>query len=400
MPHGLSSMKHGDKGTLIGRSQGFLSLCGTAILILMACFASLTSSKEASDVQTQYQYDASGNRTHRRGYAGAGIEGRAHALMPTAGMRGDRVNILGTGFFPERMNEYAVSFGGIPGTITKMSWTTILVVVPDGAETGNVTITTPSGENLLAGAFTVLSGYDADEDGLPDFVEQFLGLSPELADSDGDGVLDVDEDSDGDGVSNRIEMLRGFDVTLADSDFDGIPDGEEDADGDGILDTEEMLDGEDGFVTDPDHHDTDRDGFVDGDETEHGSDPTNPDSMPIDPYQWVPYVESPLLSIRNDTNPVGHIAYAENSLFSIQNNRNPMEEIAYAESLVFSARNNRSPKEEIRYAESLLYSLQNNISPIEEIPYAESAWFSIKNTDGTVQDSPGQTNEKQGSKRQ
>ena len=52
---------------------------------------------------------------------------------------------------------------------------------------------------------------DDDNDGLPDLVEQNLGLDLLSDDSDGDGVLDGDEDTDNDGYSNREEVLAGSD---------------------------------------------------------------------------------------------------------------------------------------------------------------------------------------------
>ncbi|MEE9345459.1 MAG: ImpA family metalloprotease [Methylococcales bacterium] len=52
---------------------------------------------------------------------------------------------------------------------------------------------------------------DDDNDGLPDHVEQNLGLNLLSDDSDGDGVLDGEEDTDNDGYSNREEVLAGSD---------------------------------------------------------------------------------------------------------------------------------------------------------------------------------------------
>ena len=53
---------------------------------------------------------------------------------------------------------------------------------------------------------------DDDNDQLPDALEALLGLNSFLADSDGNGTLDGDEDSDGDGQSNLAEFI----VTLTD----------------------------------------------------------------------------------------------------------------------------------------------------------------------------------------
>ena len=52
---------------------------------------------------------------------------------------------------------------------------------------------------------------DRDDDGLTEGLEKRLGLNITLADSDGNGIRDGDEDSDYDGVSNKQELLDGTD---------------------------------------------------------------------------------------------------------------------------------------------------------------------------------------------
>jgi heat shock protein beta len=48
---------------------------------------------------------------------------------------------------------------------------------------------------------------DDDKDGLNDEIEvSILGTDPTLADTDGNGITDGDEDSDGDGFSNAEEV--------------------------------------------------------------------------------------------------------------------------------------------------------------------------------------------------
>jgi hypothetical protein len=129
-------------------------------------------------------------------------------------------------------------------------------------------------------------GVDTDADGLPDVLEDRSGANPLIADSDGDGLLDVEEvlqlaaitspissDSDGDGISDFDE----------DSDEDGLTNGVDilalldpaatDSDHDGILDLAESE-----GVTDPLVTDTDDDGIHDGFELDLGLNPLLTDS--------------------------------------------------------------------------------------------------------------------------
>ncbi|MDO4413568.1 MAG: S-layer homology domain-containing protein [Erysipelotrichaceae bacterium] len=101
---------------------------------------------------------------------------------------------------------------------------------------------------------------DSDGDGLSDLEEvRYTGTDPALYDTDGNGVNDGDEDFDGDGISNLEEVRNGTDPLKADTDGDGLGDNEE---GD--------------YGTDPTLPDTDDDGMPDGDEVGFGLDPLNP----------------------------------------------------------------------------------------------------------------------------
>ncbi len=139
--------------------------------------------------------------------------------------------------------------------------------------TNEVNVTTPE------------SDVDTDGDGLPDWWEEKYNstinlLDPNNPDTDGDGVLDGDEDGDSDGLTNIEEYQLGTDPNNPDTDGDGLPDGWEkqyglsptsrDTDGDGTPDGDEDMDG-DGLTnqeeynlgTDPTNSDTDGDGVPD-----------------------------------------------------------------------------------------------------------------------------------------
>ena len=57
--------------------------------------------------------------------------------------------------------------------------------------------------------------------------EYWSGTNPRAVDSDGNGVLDSQEDRDGDGVVNITEQLLGTRPDMVDTDDDGFSDGEE-----------------------------------------------------------------------------------------------------------------------------------------------------------------------------
>lgn len=108
---------------------------------------------------------------------------------------------------------------------------------------------------------TVAAAVDSDGDGLLDVDEAVYGTDPSLADSDGDGVLD------------GAEVAAGMNPLVADA----APAAEVDSDGDGILDADEAV-----FGTDPNVADSDGDGWLDGDEVVIGTSPVDAGSFPTE----------------------------------------------------------------------------------------------------------------------
>lgn len=140
-------------------------------------------------------------------------------------------------------------------------------------------------DGLLDGVDPDLTSQDADRDGLNDGLEHRLGFDPDDAaspaapsvhvDTDGDGVLDTEEvmlgtspdlrDSDADGLPDGSEIfVYGTDPTRSDSDADGLPDFAEinihftsplhvDEDDDGVDDREEVAWGTSSRDSDTDH---------------------------------------------------------------------------------------------------------------------------------------------------
>lgn len=72
-----------------------------------------------------------------------------------------------------------------------------------------------------------LAQQDTDRDGLNNYTEYKLKLSPRSLDSDQDRISDANEDTDRDGLSNTIELELGTKPYTRDSDSDGILDGKE-----------------------------------------------------------------------------------------------------------------------------------------------------------------------------
>jgi Lysozyme like domain/NlpC/P60 family len=162
--------------------------------------------------------------------------------------------------------------------------------VPDLTPTAPPTVPVPPmppAPDPLADAELNAGGVDTDVDMLPDHFEIKYGLSPDEADTDGDGITDGYElivlgtkatllDSDFDGISDDVELALGLDPTKADNpDPEAgvfVPDDmRSDSDGDGVADWGEILSG-----TNPDDPDTDDDLMLDGDELMFG-DPTGRD---------------------------------------------------------------------------------------------------------------------------
>lgn len=164
-----------------------------------------------------------------------------------------------------------------------------------------LTLADLAGNSLTSGrswSFRVFDvGNDSDYDCVPDDLEPILGLDPNNPDSDGDTAPDGAEDFDNDGLTNCYEVILGTDATDSDTDNDGILDGAEDSDYDGLGDGSEAI-----YSTDPLNPDTDGDQFADGHEVAIGSDPLDPDNIPIDPNLPGEAV-GPVISVVNLSSP-------------------------------------------------------------------------------------------------
>ena len=209
-----------------------------------------------------------------------------------------------------------------PGSVTGGSGTALLG--PDG--TYSVTEISPSdvtvGDSGALAPAPVYEPAPVTEPAPEAVAAPVENIEPVVADTDGDGVADVDEanlygtdslvwDTDGDRLSDGEELFaNGTDSLLWDTDADGFSDGEEAASGtdpldsagvpvsaqeaapgpEGVASETASLDGdvdrladadESAVGTDPTSPDTDADGYYDGDEMNLGTDPLDATSFPI-----------------------------------------------------------------------------------------------------------------------
>lgn len=225
----------------------------------------------------------------------------------------------------------------------------------DGVEHSVRILGTSAGEDPIEQAFMFTIIGDTDNDGLPDSWERMFGVLGDFAtgaDADGDGLLDEEEfaagtdpskvDTDDDGVNDDVELADGTNPNNADSDGDGLNDGAEktagsnpllsDTDGDGLSDGDEVtLHG-----SDPTLVDTDMDGFNDDVEVARGSNPADPNDVPVQGN------EIPLITgIAAQSSQLGGFAAANalddvvNFTHTLNSDANPTWQVLLPESYTF-----------------------------------------------------------------
>lgn len=114
---------------------------------------------------------------------------------------------------------------------------------------------------------------DADHDGVTAISEEFFGTSDTKADSNGNGINDLEEILNPPNPTDNIDFTKDADGDKLVDDLENTQyhtnPNKADSDGDGLSDYEEVS----GYLTDPLKADTDGDGYLDGDEVCHGYNP-------------------------------------------------------------------------------------------------------------------------------
>jgi len=111
----------------------------------------LVGMTDATGNTTTYTYDALGNIVSiTRGSAAVSIL----SFSPRSGPAGTSVTILGAGFSATAAQN-AVTFNGVPATVASAATNRLVAVVPAGATTGPIRVTSPSGTAVSSTPFTV-----------------------------------------------------------------------------------------------------------------------------------------------------------------------------------------------------------------------------------------------------
>lgn len=106
----------------------------------------------AGDTVT-YTYDAAGNLLAISRHPSSEVS--IIDFSPREGPEGTAVTLFGTGFTTQTPSQNAVTFNGVPATVTSATATQLGTSVPVGATTGPVAVTSPSGSATSSEAFTV-----------------------------------------------------------------------------------------------------------------------------------------------------------------------------------------------------------------------------------------------------
>ena len=109
---------------------------------------------ESDGTTTQYGYDANGNITSVNRIAGTSALS-VGSISTSSGATGSSVTITGSGF-SSIPSQDVVTFNGVAATVTYASGNRLVVTVPAGATTGDISITTQASSVTSDSSFTVV----------------------------------------------------------------------------------------------------------------------------------------------------------------------------------------------------------------------------------------------------
>lgn len=125
---------------------------GAAISYMYDELGRLTGVIDPAGESASYTYDSVGNLQAIT--RGTSTQTSISGFTPTRGTTGTTVTIRGTGF-SSTASENTVTFGGAAAAVTSSTATRITAVVPIGASTGAIAVTSPSGSATSAAPFTI-----------------------------------------------------------------------------------------------------------------------------------------------------------------------------------------------------------------------------------------------------
>ena len=114
----------------------------------------VTQVVESDGTTTQYGYDANGNVTSINRTAGTSVLSIG-SISTSSGAGGSSVTITGSGF-SSIPSQDVVTFNGVAATVTYASGNRLVVTVPAGAMTGDISITTQASSVTSENSFTVV----------------------------------------------------------------------------------------------------------------------------------------------------------------------------------------------------------------------------------------------------
>jgi len=124
-------------------------------------FGRITGEIDSNGQSTDYTYDARGNILSIKNSSATTVS--ITGFTPTSGTVGNTVTIYGTGF-SNTASQNSVSFSGIAATVTSATATSLVTLVPTGASSGPITVTTPTGtatstDHFIVNPLPVITGF-------------------------------------------------------------------------------------------------------------------------------------------------------------------------------------------------------------------------------------------------